>query len=161
MTREETQMRTKMMAKLFALYPGRSDPEMTMAAYLERTRDVPALALSHALHRLTRRPGTWVPDVGSIRQEAARWLRENYRRAQGRDPHEHNPALDPGDEHLDVERWLARGPEVLALAESAQTRLRLGIGPAQSKATAEERERGAKLLERAAASLGTRMQVPR
>lgn len=112
--------RTRMLAKLFLLHPtplSQQDLVLKMAAYLDLTRDVPALILSHALFRVARRGGVFLPPVGDILREAARVTREMKRRAEGRDPTDFGPQGEP---ELDVERWLAQAPAVVNALRALQ-----------------------------------------
>lgn len=98
-----------MMTKLFSMFPlaGNQDPKLTMTAYITALSDVPPLALSHALHRITRRPGSFLPSVGAIRSEAVNWLK-----SQGMP---HNAKADPDAPVVDIRSALSRESVLQAL----------------------------------------------
>lgn len=92
-----------MITKLFSMYPlaGNQEPKLTMTAYMTALSDIPPLVLSHALHRITRKPGEFLPSVGAIRAEAVLWMK-----SQGIMPH--NPNGDPDAPVVDIQRALTR-----------------------------------------------------
>jgi hypothetical protein len=106
-----------MFTKLFAMYPmsRTQDVDLTLRAYIDETRRVPALVISHALARLTARPEKFAPSVGEILADSARIIRRIKLEAEGRDSREYNLR---GDFKLDVEGWLKRAPEVIHLIEA-------------------------------------------
>lgn len=106
----------RIITKLFSMYPlaGNQAPELTMSSYLEELQDVPALILSHALHRLTRKTKTFLPSVGEIRAEAGRVVAMANRAAKGQDPSGYNPREEPGQIE-DCELWLTRDRILQAL----------------------------------------------
>lgn len=137
-----------MFIKLFAMYPPRPDAEMTTAAYIDETRDIPPLVISNALKRLVRKAGEFAPSVVTIRKECALYLRERHRQAEGLDPH--------GGFELDAdltERWLKRSGEPL-LALSAGTEKVVEIPAPKS-----ERDRAIAILDAEIARLEGRMRV--
>lgn len=151
----DRQERFRLFGKLFALYPasGGLDVEVRMAAYLDETRRVPALALSHAMKRLVaRRANAFVPSVYEILREAAIWVRETNARAAGRDPDAHNPE---GPVEIDVERWLALAPQAVQLLAAPPKPLEL---PAQ--ATRDERDRAVAKLDALVLKHAQRMRLP-
>lgn len=105
-----------MFVKLFALYPAPAgeDVQLKVAAYIEETRHVPPLVLSHALHRLVRRRGVkdmdradaFAPPVADILRESARVIRETVLKAEGKDTREYNPNAEFV---LREDRWLPEG----------------------------------------------------
>lgn len=146
--REEAE-RLRMLLKLFSMYPPRPDAEMTTAAYMEELRDVPSLVLSHALHRLVRKPGEFAPNVAAIRREAALYVREQHRRASGQE--ESSPI--EMDAEL-AERWLQRAADPLPA-------LPAGSKPLELPAPAAERDRAIAILDAEIARLERGMRVPR
>lgn len=76
-----------MFAKLFTLFPfvGSQDSEGAMLAFIEETRDIPAIWLSHGLAALIREPDRrFAPSVGEIRGAALLAIRRARRRAEGK-----------------------------------------------------------------------------
>lgn len=92
-----------MITKLFSMYPlaGNQEPKLTMTAYMTALADIPPLVLSHALYRITRKPGSFLPSVGAIRAEAVLWMKAN-----GILPH--NPNGDENAPVVDIQRALTR-----------------------------------------------------
>lgn len=86
-------------AKLFSLYPAPRDLEATMSAYIDVTRDIPWVWISHGLHQLVRRPDRFAPSVGEIRQAAALAARKHY----GQGKSDYNAT---GEYSIDTDRWL-------------------------------------------------------
>lgn len=116
-----------MIGKLFALFPspGR-DVELTIAAYIDETAGVPAIVLSHALRRVTRRAAQFAPTVAEILRESARVIREAKLQSEGRPTHEYN---GHAPFELNVERWLQRATEVEPLLLPAGRRAeQIGAG---------------------------------
>lgn len=144
-----------MFSKLFALYPGGPMLEGRMRAFIDETRDIPPLVISHALKRLIRAPREFAPSVGEIRREAGKLLREAKLRAEGRDPNEYNAWVDAPPE-LDHERWIKRAADVLPMLTAPPPRLQL----AERVASPEERAAGLAAIDRITAGLGKRMRVP-
>lgn len=139
-----------------------SEREVTMRAYMDETRDLPPLVLSHAISRLVNRPpppdaprsGRHMPSIGEIKKEAAAFLRERHRLASGLDP---TGGLPSGDlDEVLVQRWLARAHEPIPTAPTMLA-LAAGPGPGEEIATAEQRAKGAAML----AQLAAKMQAPR
>lgn len=138
-----------MLLKLFSMYPPRPDAEMTAAAYMEELRDIPSLVISHALHRLVRRPGEFAPNVATIRRECALYLREQHRRASGQD------ASSPIEMDAELaERWLQRSDEPVPALPAGPQPLELPAPPA-------ERDRALAILDAEIARLQRGMRVPR
>lgn len=106
-----------MFTKLFAMFPisRTQDADLTLRAYIDETRRVPTLVLSHALARLTSRPEKFAPSVGEILADSARIIRKVKLEAEGRDPREYSVR---GDFKIDVEGWLKQAPEVVTLLEA-------------------------------------------
>jgi hypothetical protein len=109
--------------KLFAMFPPPPDMEASVAAYIEQTRDIPWLFVSHALKRLVDRPvfdrgslmpRKWLPTISEVRYEAARVVREFKLKSEGRDAREYSVH---GDFALDIDRWIEKAPEVLQVVE--------------------------------------------
>jgi len=109
--------RLRMFSKLFALYPAAQgeDVELKMSAYMEETRQIPALVLSHALKRLIgARANPYVPSCYEILRACAVVVREWKRKAEGRSVIEHNPRVDEApDQEIDVWYWIRQAPAVL------------------------------------------------
>ncbi len=149
----DRQERLRIFGKLFALYPCPSseDGEIKMTAYLEETRTVPPLVLSHAMKRLvSSRANSYMPSVYEILRMSARVVREWHQIAEGREPNEYNPRLESSESEIDIERWLARAHEVTELR-------RLPAGP-EGRATPEQRAAGAVLLEQLVRETDARMR---
>ncbi len=113
-----------MFAKLFSMYPPPRDIVATAAAYIEETRDIPAIFISHALKRLRDQPvlegnalapRRWLPSVPEIRHESARVIRQAKLAAEGKDTREYSLR---GDFQLNPERWIAEAPQIVAQLES-------------------------------------------
>lgn len=110
-----------MFAKLFSLYPAPGNNiESSMRAYMSETRTIPALVISHALHKLTSSPimdrgqpivRRFVPPIQEVRAECGRILRELSLKAQGKDPNQYSPELEYG---INADRWISRADEVVA-----------------------------------------------
>ena len=132
--------RVRMLAKLFAIYPG-SDTELRIRAYLDETADIPALVLSHGLKRIVQRREEYAPSVAEIRKECAMYLRERHRLAAGLDPHWMLPS------GINVEAWIKRAAEPLPALPS---------GLESERATPEQRAKGAALLDGLVKSKGVR-----
>lgn len=159
----DAEERVRMFTKLFSMYPlpAGENVELKMRAYLDETRDIPALVISHALRRLTRssarlarKEGQFAPLVPEIRAECARYLRERHRAANGLDP---QSGLSWNDGELDekhVERWLQRAQEPLPLALPAGRPLELPAGP-------DERQRACARLQAEITRLEKRMGAGR
>jgi hypothetical protein len=142
-----------MFTKLFGLYPPRQDAEISLRAYLDETRHVPAIALSFAMKRIVqRRASAFLPSVYELLREAATWVRETKVRAEGRDPNEHNPE---GPVEIDIDRWLALAPEAVQLLSAPAKPLEL---PAQ--ASRDERERAVAALDALVMKHSRRMRLP-
>ena len=76
-----------MFAKLFTLFPfvGSQDSEGAILAFIEETRDIPAIWISHALKSLSNEPGRkFAPSVGEIRGSALSLIRAQRRRSEGK-----------------------------------------------------------------------------
>lgn len=139
-----------MFGKLFTLYPAQPDGvELRIRAYIDETKDIPPLVISHALKRLVRKPGEFAPGVAAIRRECALYLREQHRRASGQDP------SSPIEMDAELaERWLQRsGEPVLALPAGPQA--------AEIPAPPAERDRAIAILDAEIARLERGMRVPR
>lgn len=109
--------------KLFGLYPPPPDIEVSMAGYMDETRDIPWLFVSHAIKRLIDRPvyergslipRKWLPTISELRYESARVIREFKLRSEGKDTREYSLR---GDFDLKAERWIEQAPQVHALVE--------------------------------------------
>lgn len=107
MQRSEAAWKNTMLTKLFSMYPlaRHQNPEATLRIYEQELRDIPGLILSHALARITKKPGSFLPTVGAIRGEAVAYMRS-------RGLINHNPRAE-GDEHVNIERAVAKLPEGL------------------------------------------------
>lgn len=123
--------RDKMITKLFSLYPPPPDFVASMAGYIEETRDIPPLFLSHALARLRDQPVNdrgsmvprrWLPSISEIRYEAARVIREAKLRSEGRDPNAYTTAAA----FFEPERWLLKGPELAQRIQLAAKQITAG-----------------------------------
>ncbi|MFQ5506538.1 MAG: hypothetical protein ACE5F1_17345 [Planctomycetota bacterium] len=84
----EAHERFRLFTKLFTLLPMSNaqgaSPKALIAAYVEETRDIPAIAISHALSTLTRQADRiFTPTTGEIRKEAAAALRRQRLRLAG------------------------------------------------------------------------------
>lgn len=137
-----------MFTKLFAIYPPSGDPELKVRAYIDETRDIPPLVISHGLKRLVRKGGEFAPNVAAIRKECALFLREQHRRASGQE--ESSPI--EMDAEL-AERWLQRAAEPLALPAGPKL-LEVPAPPA-------ERDRAIAILDAEIARLQRGMRVRR
>jgi len=147
--------RARMFGKLFTLYPAQADSvELRIRAYIDETRDIQALVISHALKRLVRKPGQFAPSVAQIRIECGRVLRERHRAAEGLDP---DGGLDHSNGELTAElaeRWLARADHsVLALPAGTAPK------PIELPAPPQERERAMAILDATIARLQKRSRV--
>jgi hypothetical protein len=131
-----------MFGKLFTLYPcaPSEDAEFKLAAYIDETRKVPPLVLSHALKRLVqKRASPYVPSVFEILRESARVLREWKAKAAGREASDWGPE---GEIEIDVCRYLERAQETLMQLAAGDTRMQL-----PERASPEQRAEGAALLD--------------
>lgn len=112
----DSKERLRIMTKLFSMYPlaGNQTPNLTMRSYLEELADIPALVLSHALHRLTHKNRAFLPSVGEIRAEAAIVIKRAQPSSQGAHAPGYNPHSDP-QQTPDPDRWLSRERILAAL----------------------------------------------
>lgn len=130
--------RLRMFGKLFTLYPTQKESvELKIRAYIDETRDIPAVWLSHALRRLVRKAEEFAPSVGAIRKEAAHVVRESHRRALGLEPGAGIPA-----DGINVDRWLEKAHEPIPSSHQ----LTSGAVPAEKPADLATRAKGAALL---------------
>lgn len=111
--------RLRIFAKLFSMFPlaGQLNIKATMAAYIEETRCIHELVLSHALRKLVdQKDRKWVPATNEIKREAAHIIRA----AQPRNPRAfalgYNPWV-PEPAEPDVEKWLQPEQQLWALPE--------------------------------------------
>ncbi len=107
-----------MLTKLFSMYPlaRHQNVEATLRIYNGELRDIPGLILSHALARVTKKQGSFLPTVAAIRAEAAQYVRSHMPRQQG----EHAPGYNPNGDGAqpDPERFLTKETILLALPDS-------------------------------------------
>lgn len=111
--------RLRIFTKLFSMFPiaGQLNIKATMAAYIEETKDIHELVLSHALRKLVdQKDRKWVPQTNEIKRKAA----EIIRAAQPRSPKAfalgYNPWV-PEPAEVDVDKWLQPQQQFWALPE--------------------------------------------
>lgn len=123
-SREDENRRDMGIAKLFSMFPPPPDMEASVMAYLQETRDIPWLFVSHAIRRLIDRPVSergslvprrFLPSISEIRHEAARVIREFKLRAEGKPIAEHSMR---GDFELRPDRWIEQAPQVVEILQA-------------------------------------------
>ena len=116
----------RIIGKLFSMYPlaGNQSPKLTAVAYMQELSDVPTIVLSHALHSLTRKQGSFLPTVAAIRAEAAMVVKRAQWPAQGQNAPGYNPNGDPLA-LPDPDRWLTRDRILEALPAGVRERVEL------------------------------------
>lgn len=123
-SRQDEERREIGIARLLSMFPAPADVDATLTTYIDQTRDIPWLFVSHAIKRLIDKPVNdrgslvprrFLPSISEIRYEAARVIRQFKLRAEGKDTREHSMR---GDFELRPERWIEQAPEVMQAVQA-------------------------------------------